>query len=165
MHGRCVPDGVAGRGRRGRRGRFALVVSSALLAGAACAGTNRADPGDRRLHAIRADPGFRLVLPGTRLADEHHLPAKKVTFTDSYFGPSATRTLTVVGNANDVLTAYEQAIEAIGWRPAGTTPFMSYGSHTYRRTFGSWDATLTLTMYPDEQHKLVVEISAPAEGG
>lgn len=55
----------------------------------------------------------------------------------------------------------DERIPQLGWIPAGTSPFMTYESRTYRKSFGPWEATLTVSMYPDEQRKAVIVISAP----
>jgi len=153
-----TPARTRGRYRRLLRDFTAAIAAFLLVA---CVGTNRGDPGNRRLHAIRSDRGFRLVVDGTQLSREDELSAKKVTFTTSYFGPSATRTLAVTAVPSEVLGTYDQRVRELGWQPAGTTPFMTYDSRTYRKSFGSWEATLTVSMYPDDQHKLVIEVSAP----
>ncbi len=146
---------------RGRR-RLALAASVAVaIVAISCAHSNAGDPGHRRLKAIRSDPAFQLMAPGTKPAREGTVSASEVAFTNSWLGPSAYRTLSVEGSLAEVLAFYDERVPTLGWEKIANAPFADHDTRTYRKDFGGWNATLAVQTSPDEEQTLILSITAP----
>jgi len=142
--------------RRHRRRGIALaclVVALAVL-GTAC-GDNAGDPGNRRLHALEADPALKLVPPGLRFFRQSSIAASKSPFSDSYTGPSTQKsfrfTAPIEQALPQVLDFYSAELPRLGWvfvRKESFPPDPGLAVPTvnviYRKQFGDWEAILSM---------------------
>jgi hypothetical protein len=126
----------------------------------ACGG-NPGDPGNKRLEALRSDPAFELIPPGGEFVVESAQPADTLFLSDNYFGPSAARRFRLSGSFSEALEFYDERLPDLGWRRL--SPGLNKdGEEVYSKQFGSWEATLSLSMSDTEPQHFRLSATAPA---
>jgi len=144
--------------RRQRRPGLALACLVVVLAlvGSGCR-DNAGDPGNRRLHALQADPALKLVPPGLRFFRQGSLAARKPPFSDLYDGPGVAKSFRFTGPVEQalpkVLEFYSAELPRLGWvfvrkesfppDPGLTVPSVNV---IYTKLFGDWEATLSVRL-------------------
>lgn len=144
--------------RRGLAWALTVVVMTTLVA---CGG-NPGDPGNKRLEALRSDPAFELIPPGgEHVGEDAARPADTLFLSDNYFGPYAGRTFRLSGSFSEALEFYDERLPDLGWRRL--SPGLNKdGEEVYSKQFGSWEATLSLSMIDTERQLLIISATAPA---
>ncbi|MBO0730482.1 MAG: hypothetical protein J2P57_14575 [Acidimicrobiaceae bacterium] len=104
------------------RPRRAILLLPAAIALAACARTPASpDPGNRRLHALAADPVFAVLSPGAVRTSWREDPAKyrnEGPFgPQTWDGPDVIMTFTSARSVRDVYDFYAERARGAGWTP------------------------------------------------
>jgi hypothetical protein len=105
---------------------LAAGLAATSAAAAACGGIGypNPDPGNRRLHALAADPVFAALPPGAVRTSWQENPAKNrgggwfgFAGTTGWDGPSVTLTFTSSQSVRDVYRFYAEQAHDAGWTP------------------------------------------------
>jgi hypothetical protein len=141
---------------------IALLFASAL-AGAGCGGSTPAggDPGDKRLHALRADPAIASPPPGAQsvVTRETKATYRKPGFdAGGWDGPSVIVNFTSSGSPTAVYRYYAQRAEAAGWQ--ATAKGALNLADRWAKTFdGNAPATLFLAKFPGSRYQVTASIA------
>lgn len=141
---------------------IALLFASAL-AGAGCGSSTPAggDPGDKRLHALRADPAVASTPPGAQGVETRETKAtyRKPGFdAGGWDGPSVIVTFTSSDGPAEVYRYYARRAEAAGWQPTAKGSLNL--ADRWAKTFdGNAPARLFLAQFPGSRYQVTASIA------
>jgi hypothetical protein len=140
------------------------LLSASAVAGVGCGASTPAggDPGDRRLHALRADPAVASPPPGAQSVAVHETKAtyRKPGFdAGGWDGPSVVVTFTSSAGPAEVYRYYARRAEAAGWQPTAKGALNL--TDRWAKTFDSGaPARLFLAQFPGSRYQLSASIAA-----
>ena len=140
-----------------------MVLSASAVAGVGCGSSTPAggDPGDKRLHALRADPAVAIPPPGAQSVATHETKAtyRKPGFdAGGWDGPSVVVTFTSSAGAAEVYGYYARRAEAAGWKPTAKGALNL--TDRWAKTFnGNAPARLFLAQVPGSRYQVSASIA------
>jgi hypothetical protein len=142
---------------------IAVLAASALASVGCGAGTpTGGDPGDKRLHALRADPAVASPPPGAQNIVKRETKAtyRKPGFdAGGWDGPSVIVTFTSSASPAEVYGYYARRAEAAGWQPTAKGALDL--ADRWAKTFdGNAPARLFLAQFPGSRYQVTASIAA-----
>jgi hypothetical protein len=145
------------------RATLIALLFASTLAGTGCGGSTPAggDPGDKRLHALRADPAVASPPPGAQSIVKRETKAtyRKPGFdAGGWDGPSVTVTFTSSASPAEVYGYYARRAEAAGWQPTAKGALNL--ADRWAKTFdGNAPARLFVAQFPGSRYQVTASIA------
>lgn len=139
------------------------LLSASAVAGVGCGASTPAggDPGDKRLHALRADPAVASPPPGAQSVATRETKAtyRKPGFdAGGWDGPSVVVTFMSSAGPSEVFRYYARRAEAAGWQPTAKGALDL--ADRWAKTFdGNAPARLFVAQFPGSRYQVTASIA------